>query len=255
MRAFFSVATLLVAVVLVAPQVSASSSPTASPESCTNDDDFLFRDKIGHDCSWVAERKKRCRKVDKTTGIRVAKSCPLVCKSKCASYVSEAPTAAPTSEAFQYCLDDDEDFGLNNDESKNCEWAAEKPNQRCGLKDFLKKKRVKDYCRSACNWRCACKNSRKFQLNKKKTSCSKVNTKKCSNSTGKNGLLVSDFCPKKCGTCLYFPSESPTAMPSMAPSASPSAAPTSSPSDSPSDSPSAAPTVSFYPSLAPSQAF
>eukprot|EP00536_Pseudo-nitzschia_multiseries_P012576 jgi/Psemu1/32552/gm1.32552_g len=131
--------------------------------------------------------------------------------------------ASPTTEA-DLCTQDDPDFRYNKNEVQDCGWVAKKPNGRCGKKDKYKKEK-------------------------------KIQESQC-NVIAKDGLPVSDFCPKKCNTCIVAsasPTVTPTAL-SEKPTVSPSSRPTASPSGSQSptfEGQTPAPTVS--PSVSPSQ--
>ena len=76
------------------PTISQQPSPYRGP--CENDNEYLFNGEVGKNCDgWVAESsKRRCRHIDRNTGIRVQEYCPDTCKGACQP--TNAPTRQPT---------------------------------------------------------------------------------------------------------------------------------------------------------------
>ena len=107
------------------------------------------------------------------------------------------------------CNKDDPTFALNGKPWRNCAWAAKKPSRRCGKKDKTTNEKVKVFCPSSCDLRCACKNSkRKFTIDGKTMKCNKRSKEKnfCSLEANfpNRKVRVADICPKKCKTCFGF---------------------------------------------------
>eukprot|EP00536_Pseudo-nitzschia_multiseries_P017651 jgi/Psemu1/51904/gm1.51904_g len=138
---------------------------------CENDAAFRWNGKEKFDCTWAGKKKrrKRCHQKDKTSGKKILHHCPLSCKKKCAY--------------SRICERDDPDFKLNNDSTKNCDWAAAKPNTRCKTKDKTTKKKVEESCPSACDLKCSCMDSKKFMNGGKKNFCKEIAESQCSEKT------------------------------------------------------------------------
>eukprot|EP00532_Pseudo-nitzschia_australis_P016813 CAMPEP_0168246966 /NCGR_PEP_ID=MMETSP0141_2-20121125/634_1 /TAXON_ID=44445 /ORGANISM="Pseudo-nitzschia australis, Strain 10249 10 AB" /LENGTH=723 /DNA_ID=CAMNT_0008182697 /DNA_START=550 /DNA_END=2721 /DNA_ORIENTATION=- len=199
------------------PSPSPSAQPTSSPSAqptliekinCENDPLFRLNGSKRKDCNWVFRRiKKRCNRVQKATKKSVRFYCPLSCKKKCEEYKTAAPSSAPT---INICGLDDLDYRFDNKPSKDCRWASKRPEFRCRKKDKrFKKKRVFKFCKSACNLRCACKDSnKKFKIDSVPTKCKNQEKTDCNKRATKGKSLklrsVADFCPKKCGKCLAY---------------------------------------------------
>eukprot|EP00536_Pseudo-nitzschia_multiseries_P015903 jgi/Psemu1/219505/e_gw1.979.4.1 len=206
---------------------------------CTNDGSFRLDGKKNRDCNWVAKKntRRRCQQTDRASKLRVKFFCPLFCKEKCKRlHQSSAPSPLPLHPS---CPPNNPDFRFNGHPRKDCAWAAKQPEKRCGLEVeeenhentidggiSKSKKKVREWCPSACDLSCVCKNSKKpFELEhddagtalgcktiKTKAQCNHNattigNSNSNSNSSSNNGKskgkkLVADFCPKKCGTCL-----------------------------------------------------
>lgn len=231
------------------------------PTECKDDASFKLNGKSSQTCKWASSRKtaKRCRRTNRSDKLKVADYCPLTCKEKCAEYKTDSPTSSPTPIVDLFCYDDDPDYEYKGNSNKNCDWVAANPVKRCKKKDQSLKKRLYEFCPSACNLKCQCKDSNNFRINsknRKKKKCKQVRPRQCENAKTSDGTPYSDYCPKKCGTCFVFPSESPTiaptTTPSAAPTALPSGKPTPCPSASPTGAPSASPTKSQSPSGSPS---
>jgi len=195
------------------PSAQPTSSPSAQPTliekiNCENDPLFRLNGSKRKDCNWVFRRiKKRCNRVQKATKKSVRFYCPLSCKKKCEEYKTAAPSSAPT---INICGLDDLDYRFDNKPSKDCRWASKRPEFRCRKKDKrFKKKRVFKFCKSACNLRCACKDSnKKFKIDSVPTKCKNQEKTDCNKRATKGKSLklrsVADFCPKKCGKCLAY---------------------------------------------------
>eukprot|EP00536_Pseudo-nitzschia_multiseries_P014127 jgi/Psemu1/213831/e_gw1.661.3.1 len=95
--------------------------------NCEDDPDYTWNGKKRFTCAWAGKTKfrKRCFQRDRITGKRVMHHCPRSCKKKC---VYE-----------RKCLNDNPNYKFNNDSSKNCDWVAEKPTNRCSKKNAEKK--------------------------------------------------------------------------------------------------------------------
>jgi len=179
-----------------------SSAPSLDPGpptiNCINDDSFRLDGNKKKDCAWVAKKytNNRCMRTDEASNQLVKFFCPLVCKEECIF--------------VRYCSEDDQEFRLNNNPKKDCDWVASKAHKRCRKKDKNTKEQVSESCVSACNLRCLCQDSRKaFISNDLPKRCVNViegNQNQCSKmATARNDKTVvksvAEFCPKKCGIC------------------------------------------------------
>ena len=136
----------------VAP-VAPTDAPTDAPvaptvPTCEDDPDFLFSNEPGRDCAWVGNKPdKRC--TNEWNGVPLAFFCPVTCDACDDSFPTEEPTSspvAPSAPTDAPCADGDLAYG--GDASKDCDWVAKKPNNRC-VKEY-KNIPLSNYCPNTC---------------------------------------------------------------------------------------------------------
>eukprot|EP00537_Pseudo-nitzschia_pungens_P013640 CAMPEP_0172382224 /NCGR_PEP_ID=MMETSP1061-20121228/206_1 /TAXON_ID=37318 /ORGANISM="Pseudo-nitzschia pungens, Strain cf. pungens" /LENGTH=361 /DNA_ID=CAMNT_0013110055 /DNA_START=103 /DNA_END=1184 /DNA_ORIENTATION=- len=228
--------------IIVALSVVLGAIPLRADEIdfCEDDASFRLNGRANRDCSWAGEKRSRirCHRKDKTTGKKVLHYCPLTCTKKCA-YPRNCEQG------------DDPDFRYDNDNSKDCSWAAADQNDRCDLTDSTTNTLVRDSCPASCNLSCSCTDAVSFDFNGVNTNCADINTSQC-REKAKKKKKVAHYCPATCNTCLEPRSATPSASPTSSQTASPSTS--SLPSEVPSSAPSATPSglPSMTPSMVPS---
>ena len=99
------------------------------------------------------------------------------------------------------CTNSEEEFNISKKKTSTCKILESfKKSKR---KKICKKKVALESCPGICNMKCTCKDKKTFKFNKKKYKCKKVNKNgqpQCNDNVNKK-KMVSDVCPKKCGTC------------------------------------------------------
>jgi len=116
-----------------APSVSPSASPTKSPTKSPtteplNDSNWVFKQKLT--CDWVGRNaNKRCKKIGSSSGETV-KACD-ACRAACID--NPCPTIPP-------CEGNNSQWAKG---SKNCDWVAGDPNNRCKRKGNIGSDRVR----------------------------------------------------------------------------------------------------------------
>jgi hypothetical protein len=117
------------------PSSPSSSTPPASSGSasvaCTNDKTFRYKEKANKDCDWVSRKtKKRCRKVDPNSGIKIRFICPATCR--------------------KICCTNDATFRYKDKANKDCAWVSRNKKRRCRKVDQNSGEKIKFICPATC---------------------------------------------------------------------------------------------------------
>jgi len=226
---------------------------------CENLDSFRYDGDETLTCdTFVAEKpRKRCKKKQPRTGIKLKVFCPATCKKKCKT---DSPTFSPTVK--RKACENSDSFRFEGDATQTCDsYVAEKPRKRCNKKQPGTDKKLKFFCPSTCKGKCRktnsptssptvkrgpCENSDSFRFEGDATqTCdsyvAEKARKRCKKFQSGTDIKLKFFCPATCKRKCKKTDP-------------PTAAPTASldPSSAPSLEPSTSPSVSSYPSLAQS---
>lgn len=124
------------------PSLVPSSDPSEW-DPCANVPSFRSEGKVGRDCTWVAEKpEKRCH-----LDYNALDNCPSVCSSSCNN---------------NKVCGDDPTFRANDDDEKDCDWIAKKPQTRC-IKDENALHKCPSVCSPVCTGNCEISDNYKYK--------------------------------------------------------------------------------------------
>ncbi|EGB08105.1 hypothetical protein AURANDRAFT_64364 [Aureococcus anophagefferens] len=177
-----------------------------APEAACADSTSWYYKKADRDCSWIADKPKRCDKADEY-GVDASVACALTCDACDADAAptpaptpepTAAPTPAPTTAPTATRCEDDDDWLYDGKDGRGCAWIAEKTSRCDG----------KDGAREACPLSCgacepACEDSKSWFSKKESNNCEWVAEKPDSRCSKKSDdkAKAKDVCQLACGTC------------------------------------------------------